>query len=424
MIRHNLRTVVSFETVRTLTKKKFWISTLIVPVVGAIIIALVVLSNSVTDSSVDSQKSAKFSFSYSDQSGLVDPAIVAKLGGSPTPDAAAAIAKVKAGHLDAFFAYPADPSKQSTKVYGADAGMFENGKYSAVATQILVLSAQTKIGDPSLATLVQGNLPIDSVTYKNGQVSGGIGSVIPPLLFLVIFYIVILLLGNQMLTSTLEEKENRVTEMILTTLNPTTLVIGKVISLFIIGIVQMIAFALPVIIGYLFFRSALSLPDFDLSTLSLNPGQLIVGALLLIGGFTLFTGTLVAIGAIMPTAKEAGQFFGIMLALIFVPFYAVSLIVSDPHALIVQFFTYFPYSAPVTAMLRNGFGSLGPLESTIVIVELFGLGALVLRLAVRLFRYGSIEYSKKVSLRAVLMPTRRAASTPKLLDRAANPTGE
>src|SRR5665811_1892134 len=68
----------------------------------------------------------------------------------------------------------------------------------------------------------------------------------------------IVLLGNQMLTSTLEEKENRVTEMILTTLNPTTLIIGKVISLFMVGLMQMLIFALPVIIGYLFFRSNLS----------------------------------------------------------------------------------------------------------------------------------------------------------------------
>ncbi|HEY3437814.1 MAG TPA: ABC transporter permease, partial [Actinotalea sp.] len=41
-------------------------------------------------------------------------------------------------------------------------------------------------------------------------------------------------------------------------------------------------------------------------------------------------------------------------------------------------------------------------ESAIVIVELFGLGFVALRVAVYLFRYGSIEYSKKLSLRSVL----------------------
>ena len=57
-------------------------------------------------------------------------------------------------------------------------------------------------------------------------------------MFLVIFYVSIILLSNQMLNSTLEEKENRVTEMILTTLNPTTLIIGKIIALFMVGLVQ------------------------------------------------------------------------------------------------------------------------------------------------------------------------------------------
>jgi len=68
-------------------------------------------------------------------------------------------------------------------------------------------------------------------------------------------------------------------------------------------------------------------------------------------------------------------FFAPLMIVIFIPFYIVSLIVSDPHALIVRIFTYFPYSAPVTAMLRNSFGSLSPTESAVVIAELFILGS-------------------------------------------------
>ena len=52
-----------------------------------------------------------------------------------------------------------------------------------------------------------------------------------------------------MLNSTLEEKENRVTEMILTTLNPTTLITGKVIALFAVGLVQMLVFLSPIAVG-------------------------------------------------------------------------------------------------------------------------------------------------------------------------------
>jgi len=410
MSQHNLSTVVGFEFFRTVKKRRFWMATLAIPVALVVVFLLIIVSNESTRATAENQKNAHLSFTYTDDSGLVTSAVAAQFGGTPAADPARAIADVKSGASDAFFAYPKDATAQPVRVYGKDKGIFENGTYDAVARQVLVVAAQQKIGSPELAAVTQGSFAIDSRTYKDGRVSGGINGVIPPMLFLLIFYVSIILLSNQMLSSTLEEKENRVTEMILTTLNPTTLIIGKVVSLCLVGLLQMLTFALPIVIGYLFFRQNLNLPDVDLSHLTFEPGPMLVGALLLLGGFVLFTGTLVAIGAVMPTVKEAGNIFGALMAVIFIPFYVVSLIVSDPRVMIVQVFTYFPFSAPVTAMLRNSFGSLTPLESTVVIAELFILGFLALRLAVHLFRYGSIEYSKRLSIRNTFRSrTRRAA---------------
>jgi ABC-2 type transport system permease protein len=409
MARHNLGTVVSFEVGRTLSKKRFWLTALLVPVATTIVVVLIALSNASVGEvpgGADGADASTLSFTYSDASGYVDPATATAMGGTVATDDAAAIAAVKAGDSDAHFSYPKDPLTEPTRVWGQDDGFFDNGKYSATATALLSGSAQKAIGDTALSTLADGNIVVDAVTYSDGVESAGINGVIPPLVFLVIFFLVITLLSNQMLNSTLEEKENRVTEMILTTVNPTVLIVGKVLSLFIVGLVQMLVFVLPLIIGYLFFRTSLSLPEFDLSTLTFNPGQMVVGALLLIGGFALFTGTLVAVGAIMPTAKDAGGLLGTLIILIILPFYVLTLIVTEPTSLIVQVMTYFPYSAPITAMLRNGFGSLSILESSVVIAELFLLSYVVLRIAVRLFRYGSIQYSSKVSLKPVF-------STPK-----------
>lgn len=409
MSQHNLKTVVGFEFFRTVTKRRFWLATLAIPVAVAIVFALIVVSNESTSTTASNQKNAHLKFTFSDASGLVTDAVAAGFGGTRTTHPDRAIADVKNGVVDAYFAYPAAPATQPIRVYGADRGIFENGKYDAVATAVLVLGAEKRINSPQLTAVAAGAITVTSQSYKNGQVSGGINAVIPPLLFLLIFYVSIIMLGNQMLNSTLEEKENRVTEMILTTMNPTTLIVGKVVSLFLVGLVQMLTFALPVIVGYLFFRSNLNLPDIDLSHLTFQPGPMLVGTLLLVGGFILFTGTLVAIGAVVPTVKEAGAFFAPLMIVIFIPFYIVSLIVSDPRALIVQIFTYFPYSAPVTAMLRNSFGSLSPTASAVVIAELFILGFVALRLAVHLFRYGSISYSKKLSLRDAL----RRRTTPR-----------
>jgi ABC-2 type transport system permease protein len=401
MARHNLGTVLSFEFRRTVGRRRFWISTLIVPVAVGIVLAMVYLSNSASTRSEDALKDSRLAFSYTDESGLISRGIAARFGGSPATDPDRALAAVKAGAADAYFTYPADP-RAPIQVHGLDKGLFENGKYEAIARQLLTLSAQERIGDPDLAAAAQDTATIDAVTYRDGLPAGGINEAIPPLAFLAIFYLTIMLMGNHMLNSTLEEKENRVTEMILTTMSASTLVIGKFLSLIAAGILQILLFSSPFIIGYLFFREELNFPNLDLSSLVFDPGAITVGALLLTGGFLLFTATLVAAGAALPTAKDAGAVFGTMMGLIFVPFYVFSLIASNPQAPVVQVFTFFPYSAPVTAMLRNGFGSLAGWEAAVIVAELFALAALMFALAVRIFRHGSIAYTSKVSLGSVL----------------------
>ena len=47
-----------------------------------------------------------------------------------------------AGATVIYFAYPADPATQPVKVYGQDQGIFDNGKYDAVAKHLLTASAQ------------------------------------------------------------------------------------------------------------------------------------------------------------------------------------------------------------------------------------------------------------------------------------------
>jgi ABC-2 type transport system permease protein len=116
----------------------------------------------------------------------------------------------------------------------------------------------------------------------------------------------------------------------------------------------------------------------------------------------LFTGVLVAIGALVPTAKDAGVIFGSLIFAMFIPFCAISLIISDLSALIVQVFTFLPLTAPVTAMLRNGFSILDVLTAGIVIAELVVLGVVKLRVAVGLFCCGFIACTDKLNLCTVL----------------------
>lgn len=397
--RHNLGTVIRFELLRTLKKKSFWAVSLSVPILIGVVFGMVFLSNKASIDKAATQKNADFSFAYTDDSGAIRADVMQAAKARSVADVADGIAQVKAGEIDAYFHYAKDLTKDGIAVYGKDVGLFNNNKYGAVASSLLSASAQGAVHDPNLVAALQGTVAKKSTTFtENGTETQGWMGVIAPMIFLVIFYMIIVMLGNNLLNSTVEEKENRVTEMILTTLNPTSLIVGKLLATLLAGIVQGLVVLLPALVVYFAFGSNLNIPSFDLSVITIEPLQLLFGSLILFGGLMVFTGSLVAIGAIMPTAKEAGQWFGVCMIAVFVPFYTISLILSDPSAMVVQFFLYFPLSAPVTALLLNAFGTLTVTQGIIVSIELLVVGVITIRLAVRLFRYGAMQYAGRLSL--------------------------
>lgn len=404
--RHNLGTVISFEFWRTIKKPSFWIATLAFPLMFGVIIGIVYYSNKTSSDSSEKLAQEKFSMEYKDDSSIILPVVADKLKAASIAEKQQGIEDVKSGKVDAFFYYPKNLDKSHIEVYGKDTGLFTNGKYSAVAEQMLKISASATIANPQLIAITQGSVGSDTTTYKpDGEISAGWFAAVPPLLFLVFFYFTIAMLGNNLLNSTVEEKENRVTEMILTTLNPTVLIVGKLIATFLAGLVQAAVMITPAVAAYFVLGAdVVNLPSADiLSKLVFDPTAMAIGAFLLVGGLMLFTGTLVAVGAVMPTAKEAGQYFGIAIIAMFIPFYIIMLILSDPSALVVQVFTFFPYTAPVTALLRNAFGSLSLVDAVIVVSLLIVLGTTIILLAVRLFRYGAMEYNGRLSLKTLTL---------------------
>lgn len=164
----------------------------------------------------------------------------------------------------------------------------------------------------------------DVLTYADGVQSPGFMGAIAPGIFMLVFYLTIMMLGNQMLNVTLEEKENRVTEMILTTMNPATLIVGKVVALSLLGVLQAVLVSLPIFLGSRLFGTAFDLPNLDLSQVPITPLPTLIGFLLFVGGFMLFSGLLVAIGSVMPSAREAGSAFGAVILCMFIPLYALS----------------------------------------------------------------------------------------------------
>lgn len=398
---HNFSTVYRFEVVRTLKKKSFWIVSLIFPLMVVVIVGIVYASNQATNKAAEQSAKQHISFGVTDQSHLVSPRLLAAYHAKTFTSKSAGIDAVKNGKLDAYFFYPPNIIAHPVAVYGKDIGVFNDSRYASFATSLLKISATASV-KPAVVTILEGGVTTSTTTYKNGTVYNGMDEMIVPGVFLVLFYLLIATFGNQMLSSTTEEKENRVVEMILTTIEARTLIIGKIFSLITLGFLQMCIVLVPVLIAYFFLHDKLSLPSIDLAHLVFNWPRIGIGFAIFALGYIMFTGLLVTISAAVPTAKEAGPFFGVVMMLLFGPLYAAPLFVSSPHTGIVEALSFIPLTAPIPLLLRNAVGNLSGGEAIIAIIILAVSGIVLMSLAVRAFKSGALEYSRKLSLREIL----------------------
>ena len=136
MSRHNLGTVILFEFKRTVLKPKFWVISLSVPVLIALVVSLVTISGQTTADRAESQDKQPITFTYTDASGLIDASVAQAAGGTRVSDAAAAQAAVVAGTSDCHIDFPKDPLSQPIDVRGKDLGLFDSSRYSAVARSV------------------------------------------------------------------------------------------------------------------------------------------------------------------------------------------------------------------------------------------------------------------------------------------------
>ena len=399
---HNLGTVFKFETIRVLKKPTFWLMALGFPLMFAALYGIMFWSQSTTMQAAKELEKQEFSLAVTDDSKLVRPELLMAAKTKTVESKEAGINDVKNGKIDAYIYFPKDISKQKVEVYGKDVGLFQNGKYGAVAQSLLSQSVASSVSQAQVAIL-QNKVQLSSTTYLDGKEHGGINEMIAPGLFLVIFFMLVTFFGNQMLTSSTEEKETRTVEMLLTMVKTDTLITGKILSLMVLALIQMLVIVLPVAAGYLAFGSKLQLPNMDLSLLVFDPVRIGLALVIFLASFMMFTGMLVTLGAMMPTAKEASQWFGLVIMLIFGPFYGITAFVSFPDSPFVKFLSLFPFTAPIPLLLRNAVGNLPAWEGLLGVALLIVAAVFVLWLAVRVFRYGAMSYDSKLSLSALRM---------------------
>lgn len=227
----------------------------------------------------------------------------------------------------------------------------------------------------------------------------------------------IIIYGNMVMRSVIEEKTNRIIEIIISSVKPYHLMMGKIIGTSLAGITQ---FLIWVVLGGIFMLVATSLfgVQMDPSTMAnqemmeqannsgmqailydiarLPIATLIVSFFIFfIGGYFLYSSIYAAIGAAVDNETDTQQFmFPIIIPLmlaIYVGFFAV---IENPHGTVAVVFSHIPLTSPIVMLMRIPFG-VPWWEILISMLVLFATFALVVWFAAKIYRVGILMYGKK-----------------------------
>ena len=300
---------------------------------------------------------------------------------------------IKNHEADLFFFIPADfDESKNIEFYHISEGIDIFGSESNAIKVILNQYLSQNI-DPAVVTAITGNFTVqDNPLTETGEPSNALGRAIVPLAFLTIFFLFICLFGNRLLMTVVEEKENRISEMILTSVSAKHLIVGKILAMCLLGLIQIAAFVLPAITLIIIFRDNAVVGQI-LSIISLEPLSLLLTIILFSFSTLFIIGLCTFIGAITPTAREASQFIApVIIGSVFPLYFIQAFFVSDPN-IMVEILTYFPLSAPIALMLRSAFGTLTTVQLLIGIGEIVILSLITIRATVRTFVKNAINFN-------------------------------
>ena len=388
------------EYVSIVTKRSFWLATLLFPLLIVVLGGISALSAKSAKKSEEGRLGEAKQVAIVDPSGTIDDALV-RPPLVRASDADAALADVKSGKLDAVIVYPDRLTPESRVVIHAkETWITQRNRFEGTARDLLKNSILRRVGDAGLVAVFNAKLPIDTTTYKDGKPAQHISALIVPGIFLALFYMLLLMSTNTLLTCMTEEKENRVIEMLLTSIKIRDLLFSKLLGLAAVGITQM-ALTLVFTLGVGGAVKAKLPFDIDLSKIVFDPVSIGLAFFYTLSGYLLYGTFMAGVGAIVPTAREAGGLVAFFMICALSPFYFITALVADPTGPTAVITSYFPLTAPLVLVLRNALGALSPVEIALSITAMLAYIAIAFAIAVKLFRLGALEYGQRLSLKGL-----------------------
>lgn len=237
-----------------------------------------------------------------------------------------------------------------------------------------------------------------------------------------VIYMFVLAYGAMIMNSVIEEKTNRIVEVIIGSCKPFELMMGKIIGIALVGLTQIIIWA--VLLGSIsaIIGTAVVTPNIDSTMMTTGTEiptasgmgeimQMIEGVNFLqilaffviyfIGGFLLYASLFAGFGSAVDEPSDASQFTMPIMIIIVIALYAGMGCIENPDGQMAVWCSIIPFTSPIVMMIRLPYDV--PVWQMIVsIAALYGTAVLCVYLSARIYRTGILLYGKKRSLKDVI----------------------
>jgi len=210
--------VIRREYVSIVTRKSFWAGTLLVPLLIVVLGGISALSTKSAKKSEQDQMGQAKVIEIDDPAHLISDSLLhAPVRRTADREGGAGRREGRArGRLDRL---PGDPRPRvAHRDPREETWITQRQRFEPMAKSLLKDSILERVGDPNLIAVYNAKLPVKTISYKDGQPAQDISSMIVPGIFIALFYMLLVMSSNTLLTSMTEEKENRVIEMLLTSI--------------------------------------------------------------------------------------------------------------------------------------------------------------------------------------------------------------
>ena len=386
----NIILVIKHEITTTLQKRSFWITAFLFPllIVGINVGTQLLVSRSIDTSQALIPSAGNGTqitvIGYVDQAGLIQkiPADVPQGLLRSFVDEAAAQAAASEGQVDEYVLIPEHYLKTGD-LFVVQRNFQPLGGTPEDLFKYVIDANLT--GDATLAAVLSQPVQQVELHALDPGSSAGEGSSLTSLVsmaVLFIFFFLLIMSSGFMLSSVSREKENRTVEILLLSLRPRELMLGKILGLSVVALLQM---AVWIGGGLLLLGRAKTILS-GATAFELPAGFVIWALLYFLLGYLLYASLMGAIGAMAPNARESGQFTLLVLLPLMIPIWFNSLFIQTPNSPLALALSLFPLTAP-TAMIPRLVATQVPIWQTAA--SLAGLAVATyffVTLAARFFR--------------------------------------